>query len=64
MGTAKKVYNSRWWAMLAGVVVPILNHVFGWELPPEQVIGMVGLIGAFILGESYRKAKNGTPPHG
>lgn len=47
--------------MLAGLVVPILNQVFGWDLPPEQVIAMVGLIAAFILGESYRKAKNGTP---
>ena len=61
MKPIKRIYNSRYWSMLAGLVVPILNQVFDWNLPPEQVIAMVGLIAAFILGESYRKAKNGTP---
>ena len=62
MKEVKKVYNSRYWSMLAGLLVPVLNHIFGWDLPPEQVVGMVGLIAAFILGESYRKAQNGKPP--
>ena len=60
MKNIKKVYNSRYWAMLAGLLVPILNAIFDWQLPPEQVAAMVGLIAAFILGESYRKAKNGN----
>lgn len=53
----KRIYNSRWWATLVGLLVPLLNHLFGWEIPSEQLVAMSGLIAAFVLGESYRKSK-------
>ena len=55
----KRIYNSRWIMTLVGLVIPILNHIFGWEIPTEEMVAMAGVIAAFVLGESWRKAKNG-----
>ena len=55
----KRIYNSRWIMTLVGLVIPILNHIFGWEIPTEEMVAMAGVIAAFVLGESWRKASNG-----
>lgn len=54
-----RFYNSRFWVTLVGLVIPLLNHIFGWDIPTEEMVAMAGVIAAFVLGESYRKAKNG-----
>ena len=52
-----KVYNSRFWVTLVALAVPLVNHALGWELNPENMAYIAGIVAAFVLGESWRKAK-------
>ncbi len=46
-------------AALAGVLLPILNQRFGWNIPTEQVVGsiagLVALIGSSVLNQAHER---------
>ena len=53
----KRIYNSRFWVTLVALAVPVVNHALGWGLDAEELAYIAGIVAAFVLGESYRKAK-------
>lgn len=54
----KPVWQSKTvWAAVIGVIIPILNQAFGWNMNVEEVLTMVLPLIAYILGEKYKDSK-------
>ncbi len=47
--------TKTFWTMSIGVLVPILNKVFGWYLSIEEVSAMMTPLMIFILTEQWKK---------
>jgi len=47
------VKSRKFWFALVAAVVPVLNEQLGWNLDTTTVLGIVGSIIAWILGEAY-----------
>ena len=51
MNEKKFWHSKKFWAAVAGVAVPIVNHYLDLGLTTEVVMQIVGPIGAYILGQ-------------
>ena len=52
MKTEKNFWKSKkWWAMMVGVSVPILNKVLGLDLSQAEVTMVITPIASYILGQ-------------
>tara|TARA_B100000579_G_C22849354_1_gene866367 strand:+ start:10915 stop:11148 length:234 start_codon:yes stop_codon:yes gene_type:complete len=60
--TEKKFWHSKkWWAMLAGVLVPVINKVSGLELSTVEILTITGPLLTYILGQGVADlGKNST----
>jgi hypothetical protein len=48
----KKFWHSKkWWAMLAGVLVPVINKVSGLDLGIGEILTITGPLLTYILGQ-------------
>ena len=64
----KKLFSSKkFLAMLSGILIVTVNLAAGLDLPPDALVSVLGVIGAFIVGQGI--ADNGkeavlaaTPP--
>lgn len=43
--------SKKWVTALVGVAIPILNHAFGWEMSPETLYPIVGVVMAYVGGQ-------------
>ena len=50
--------TSEFWASVAAALLPLCNEAFGWELPIEAMVSVVGAIAAYVLSRGV--AKKGT----
>ena len=58
----KKFWHSKkWWAMLAGVLVPIANKSFGLELSTVEILTITGPIITYILGQGVADLGKNNP---
>lgn len=48
--------QKKWWAGVVGVLVPILNHVFGIGMDAETVALVVVAVVGYIIGEAWTDA--------
>lgn len=58
----KKFWHSKkWWAMLAGVLVPVANKSFGLELSTVEILTITGPIITYILGQGVADLGKNNP---
>jgi len=43
--------SKKWWAMVAGVSVPILNRLFNLDMNPNELQIIVGSLVAYVMGQ-------------
>lgn len=50
--TEKEFWKSKkWWAMITGVAVPVLNKIFDLNLNPEELQLIVASLVAYVMGQ-------------
>ncbi len=49
--------SKTWWMAIIGLLVPVANQVFGWNMDIAEVSAMLAPITAYIIGEKYRDSK-------
>jgi len=60
-----KIFSSRKWTVsIATGIAAILNSVFGWNVPEDTILAVIGLIAVAVGAEGYKdgKAMEGTTP--
>ncbi len=50
--------SKKFGAMVIGVVVPVLNHLFGWSIDIAMVIGFYVTVVTYIGGQSIVDARH------
>jgi hypothetical protein len=43
--------SKKWWAMLIGVTIPVLNKTMGLELSVEELQLVIGPLIAYVMGQ-------------
>lgn len=43
--------SKKWWVGVAGVLVPVANAIFGWDLSVEEVLQVLAPLFAYIVGQ-------------
>lgn len=51
--------NKAMWAMVLGLLIPVVNAKTGANLDSTQIAAMLATIATFILGHHYEKANSG-----
>ena len=58
----KKFWHSKkWWAMLAGVLVPVVNKVSGLDLSTVEILTITGPLLTYILGQGVADLGKNNP---
>ena len=58
----KKFWHSKkWWAMLAGVLVPVINKVSGLDLGIGEILTITGPLLTYILGQGVADLGKNSP---
>jgi len=52
--------SRKWWAGLVGAAIPLINHIFDWNLSVETMILIIVPLVGFIIGESWFDGKLAT----
>lgn len=52
--------SKRWLTTLIYMLVVAANKKLGLEISDEMLMTLAGLLGGYIVGESYTKGKTGT----
>lgn len=52
--------SKRWLTTLIYMLVVATNKKLGLEISDEMLMTLAGLLGGYIVGESYTKGKTGT----
>lgn len=55
--------STEFYLTIAGSLIAILNSAFGWHIPSDTILQVVGGIAAYVLGRSIAKkpADTATP---
>jgi hypothetical protein len=48
-------HSKRFWMTVAGVLIPIINKVSGLELSETEIVPIIGMIAAYVLGKSHEQ---------
>lgn len=56
-----KLKDAKFWIMLASVVLTVLNESFGWDLPINEIVGILLTIMGVLFGKDWLKLKKGEP---
>lgn len=58
MGKTKSLLKSRrFWVSAVGLVSVVASEAFGVELNQEQLIGVVTIVVAWVIGDTVRETK-------
>ena len=58
MNKVKSMLRSRrFWAATVGVAAVVSAHLFDYELNQDQVVGIVTVVVAWIIGDTVRETK-------
>lgn len=58
MSKVKSLLTSRrFWVSAIGLVAVASSELFGYELNVEQVIGVVSIVVAWVVGDTLRETK-------
>ena len=49
--------SRRFWAATIGLVAVVSSSLFGYEMDTEQILSVVGIVMAWIVGDSFRKTE-------
>lgn len=55
--------SKKWWIGIVGVLVPVANTIFGWDLQIEDVLQILTPLFAYIVGQGladFGKNKSGA----
>ncbi len=44
--------SKKWWMSMLAFIVPILNHRFGWEMQPEELVAIILPIVVYVAAEA------------
>ncbi len=58
----EKLKSRKFWLAIVGAILPILNETFGWSIPTEAILTILGPILAYIFAEAYVDAKAAFSP--
>jgi len=51
--------TSEFWVTVATCLVTILNKAFGWEIPSEAILPVIGVAATYVLSRTVVKAIDG-----
>lgn len=58
MSKVKSLFRSRrFWASAVGLAAIVSSEVFGYEMNVEQVVGVVSIVIAWVVGDTLRETK-------
>ncbi len=43
--------SKKWWVGVVGILVPVANAIFGWDLSVEEVLQVLAPLFAYIIGQ-------------
>lgn len=49
--------SRRFWVSAVGLAAVVTSDVFGIELNQEQIIGVITIVAAWVLGDTLRETK-------
>lgn len=49
--------SRRFWVSAVGLAAVVTSDVFGVELNQEQIIGVITIVAAWVLGDTLRETK-------
>ena len=52
------ITSRRFWVAAAGLAAVVSSDVFGFELNTEQVVAVMGIVVAWIVGDTLRETKS------
>ena len=47
--------TTEFWSMAAASLVAMLNSAFGWNIPPESLATLAGLVAAYVIARAVTK---------
>ena len=47
--------TTEFWSMAAVSLVTMLNQAFGWNIPPESLATLAGLVASYVIGRALTK---------
>lgn len=53
--------SKKWWTMIAGVSVPVINRIFELNLEVEELQMIIGSFVAYIVGQGVADVGKNTP---
>lgn len=51
------VVSRRFWASAVGLVAIVASEAFNYDLDVEQVVGIVSIVVAWVVGDTLRETK-------
>ena len=49
------IKTSEFYLTIVGALVPLLNQLFGWNIPLEAVLSVTGSLAAYVLSRGVAK---------